>query len=205
MFRVNKLRDIDGCRQTRSIRRVSPQTLTEMNYLKDLLKKESTLWNFHVCDILPFVHCYKPPVSSTAATKKKVGLHLYEEDNSIRIYLMSTTSFSFPTAKDIAFNLCRENFPPGKRYEVTITLLAPASIQKLALFSFIPPPIWRLSEGRSFQSRHRGNKRGKPGHVVNASKAASSFPGPSFMIWPPSRPCCLYRRANTPAPCLYPI
>lgn len=34
---------------------------------------------------------------------------------------MSTTSFSFPTAKDIAFNLCRENIPPGKRYEVTIT------------------------------------------------------------------------------------
>ena len=86
--------------------------------------KEYTLRNFHVCDILPFVHCYKPPVSSTAAAIfKKVDLHLHEEDTSIRIYLMSTTSFSFPTAKDIAFNLCRENFPPGKRYEVTITYI----------------------------------------------------------------------------------
>ena len=34
---------------------------------------------------------------------------------------MSTTSFSFPIAKDIVFNLCRENFPLGNRYEVTIT------------------------------------------------------------------------------------
>ena len=71
---------------------------------------------------------------------------------------MSTTRRSFPIAKDIAFNLSRENFPPGKRYEVTITydrglmnliddietfpstLLAPASIQDFAFFSFIPPP-----------------------------------------------------------------
>ena len=34
---------------------------------------------------------------------------------------MSTTSFSFPISKDIAFSLGRENFPLGKRYEVTIT------------------------------------------------------------------------------------
>ena len=53
--------------------------------------------------------------------KKEVDLHMHEVNTHIRIYLMSTTSFSFPIAKDIAFNLCRENFPSGKRYEVTIT------------------------------------------------------------------------------------
>ena len=231
MFCVNRLGDlyyIDSCRQTCSIRRVCPRTLTDMSYLKVLIKKEYTLWNFDVCDILPFVHRYKPPISSTAATKKKVDLHLHKEDSKMRIYLMSTTSFSLPIAKDIAFNLCRENFLSGKRYEVTITyphgrvnevkwiqsqkfhstLLAPESIQNFALVSFIPPPIWRLSEVVVSIQALGGNKRGnvvKPGHEVNASKAASSFPGPSFITWPPSRPCCLYKRANTPALCLCPM
>ena len=58
----------DSWRQTCSIRRVCPQTLTDMNYPKDLRKKGYTLRNFHVRDILPFVHRYKPPVSSTTAT-----------------------------------------------------------------------------------------------------------------------------------------
>ena len=126
IFCVDKLDDLyhtDSCRQTCSIWRVCPQTLTDMNYLKDQIKKENTLRNFHVCDILPFVHRYKPPISSTAATIKKVDVHLHEENSSIRIYLMSTTSFPFPTAEDIAFNLWRENLPPGKRYEVTITYI----------------------------------------------------------------------------------
>ena len=65
--------------QTCSIRKACPKILRDMSYLEDLRRKEHTLRDFHVCDLLPFVYRHKPLVSPTAAAKK-VDLEVHEED-----------------------------------------------------------------------------------------------------------------------------
>jgi hypothetical protein len=137
-----------------------------MSYLKDLKMKEYTLWNLHICDILPFVHRYKPSVSSTAATEKRVDLHVHEEDTSIKNLPDVNDQLFFPDCQRYCLQSLQREFSIRKEVwsdnylynteglmdsiaEVELfhsTLLAPASIQNFALVSFIPPPIWRLSE-----------------------------------------------------------
>jgi hypothetical protein len=91
-------------------------------------------------------------------------------------YLTSTTSLSFPTTAEIAFNRSKENLALGNKYDVTMTfrvlsvcrntnltqnkfaLLAPASIHSLAFCSFIPPPICNPPANQSTASAKKRKK-----------------------------------------------
>jgi hypothetical protein len=116
--------------------------------------------NFGVRDILPFVRCDHPPITSPSATVSTFMLDLGATRRNNK-YLISTTKRSLPTREEIVCSLWRENFCPGNKYEVTmtlksntpttlhrhairqkqLTLLAPCSSHDSAFSSVIPPPI----------------------------------------------------------------
>ena len=69
--------------------------------------------------------------------------------------------------------------PPLKSHDVTMIWEAPESIHLAAFVALMPPPICNPS-----------------GQVFSASNAASSFPLPSFITWPPFRLSIRYFSAN---------
>lgn len=81
-----------------------------------------TLAYLHICDVLPLVRRYEPfpPPTTTAIHRGREHVTLLVRTRRAA-NLTSTTSLSLPTALEIASSLSRENFAPGKRYEVTMT------------------------------------------------------------------------------------
>ena len=81
----------------------------------------------------------------------------------------------------------RSSSPADEKNEATEmdTFPAPASIQRRAFSSVMPPPSCS-----------------SPGHASSASLAAASLPGPSMMTCAPRRPFFLYSPAKYPGGCL---
>ena len=94
------------------------------------------------------------------------------QPDALRRQERSMTSLAAPMARTMVSSVSWRNIPSGEnKAEVTMTWLAPASSHSRALPAWIPPPSCM-----------------PPGQVASASRAASSFPGPSLMMWPPVRP-----------------
>lgn len=81
-----------------------------------------TFGYLHIRDLLPLVHRYEPLFPPTTTAIHRAHEHVTRVIGTQRAAnLTSTTSLSLPTALETASSLSRENFAPGKRYEVTMT------------------------------------------------------------------------------------
>jgi hypothetical protein len=133
-----------------------------------------TFIDFHIRDHLPFIHSHKPSIILPPATKINDKLLLvsikgceYRVETFLRELAGREEERSY---NDLLLQSASIRQHPNSR----LTLSAPHSIHCFAFWSVIPPPTCR-----------------PPGHAANASRAASSFPGPSIITCAPSSPLSL--------------